>query len=341
MILHIDTTRDGRYNKIKCSAGEDGRMENDAYRYRISWDEMESPRTFGPFQLFQAGRIHCRPNTVIPTHTQLNYVELTVAADGAGVVGTNGVAVPVARGDIYVSFAGDFHTIWSDAAHPLKFEYVTVQTADPALRGAMEELIATHHDATARVLRDDRLRALVSQIIWEANHPAAESDRAIEAAIMLLFIEMIRDFRANAPQNEEEHADGAKETCLRVMNYIDHHIYTIRNLRELCAVTHYSYNYLSNLFQRTTGDTLAHYYQNRRLETAALLLRSGRFSVSETAQVLGYSSIYAFSPAFKNKYGTSPGAYRRRAEAEAQPEPDATKKRPPHAEADANRTQTE
>jgi AraC-like DNA-binding protein len=70
-------------------------------------------------------------------------------------------------------------------------------------------------------------------------------------------------------------------------------------------LTGYSYNYLSSVFKETTGVTLSHYYHERRLEAAALLLREG-FSVTRTSALLGYSSIYAFSNAYKKRYGISP-----------------------------------
>ena len=96
--------------------------------------------------------------------------------------------------------------------------------------------------------------------------------------------------------------------CLKLMNYIDNHIYSITNLKELEGVTNYTYNYTSNTFKRVTGDTLANYYRNRRFETAALLLKSGRFTIGQVASMLNYSSIYSFSLAFKKRYGYAPTA---------------------------------
>ena len=60
-----------------------------------------------------------------------------------------------------------------------------------------------------------------------------------------------------------------------------------------------------------TSDTLLHYYRSRRLEAAKLLLAEGRLSVGEIAELLHYASVYTFSRAFKEAYGTSPARYRR------------------------------
>ena len=51
------------------------------------------------------------------------------------------------------------------------------------------------------------------------------------------------------------------------------------------------------------------YKNERRLGAARLLLKEE--SVTEVARRLGYSSIYVFSRAFKNRFGVSPSEYGR------------------------------
>ena len=55
--------------------------------------------------------------------------------------------------------------------------------------------------------------------------------------------------------------------------------------------------------------TIAEYYQNRRLETAKLLINSGDLKITNIAERLNYSSLFAFSKAFKKKYGIAPKNY--------------------------------
>ena len=68
----------------------------------------------------------------------------------------------------------------------------------------------------------------------------------------------------------------------------------------------YNYSYLSAIFRSKTGVTISEYYQQKRLGAAKQLLFEGNLSVNKIADVLGYSSIYAFSKAFKKKYGIAP-----------------------------------
>lgn len=58
-----------------------------------------------------------------------------------------------------------------------------------------------------------------------------------------------------------------------------------------------------------TGITISDYYNERRFESARLMIRENRLKVSEISNLLGYNSVYAFSKAFKDKFGTSPKNY--------------------------------
>ena len=278
------------------------------YDYRISKDNIYHPLRYGKHSLYQIGRMHCNKHTEIPIHTQLNYIELTVANDGKAKVVTNGNSIEIKAGDVYISFPGDFHEIIVDEIFPLKYDYITVMTDDNILLGEIDEIIASCHEARERVTRDEHIRRLVARAINEINAPDRFTDTVMESLINQILISVIRDYKSRIPNFEVDNVNDAELLCLRLMNYIDNHIYTIKNLKELTDISNYSYNYMSNLFKRVTSDTLMNYYQNRRLETAMLLLQSGQFSVTQIAVMLNYSSIYSFSLAFKRRYGYSPSA---------------------------------
>lgn len=278
------------------------------YDYRISKDNIHHPFKYGKHLLYQIGRAHCNRFTHIGVHIQLNYIELTIATEGKAKVVTNGDAVDIEAGDVYISFPGDFHEIIIDESTPLKYDYITVMTEDDILYGEIDEIISSCHEASARVVRDDYIRRLVGRAINEINAPDKFTDTVMESLINQLLVTVIRDYRSSTTSDAQNNVTDPELLCLRLMNYIDNHIYTIKNLKELADISNYSYNYMSNLFKRITSETLSTYYQNRRLETAMLLLRSGQFSVTRIAAMLNYSSIYSFSLAFKKRYGYPPSA---------------------------------
>ena len=282
-------------------------------RYHLDKFYVKNPLRFGNTLLFQIGRLYCSRGMVIGTHSHLNWFELTIATAGKGTVLTNGVGVPVSRGDIYLSFPGDFHGIVSDQDEPLEYDFFAFNTEDAALRGELEELTKRAMAADRRIFRDERVRYLVSQAIAEVDSEGEYAGEILTALLQQILLYILRDFHALTPVRHTMGVGKQEELCYQMMHYIDTHIYTMQSLSELSEAMRYHYSYLSDLFRKVTSETLLHYYRTRRLEAARLLLAEGRLSVGEVAELLHYASIYTFSRSFKEAYGISPAHYRREA----------------------------
>ena len=92
----------------------------------------------------------------------------------------------------------------------------------------------------------------------------------------------------------------------------------------------YNYDYLRKLFQKELGMTPHKFLTDRRLQTAASMLRSqyNDGNVTEVAHLCGFREPLYFSRMFKKKYGLSPSFYyaaRRGPEPERMPDPDSMK----------------
>lgn len=92
-----------------------------------------------------------------------------------------------------------------------------------------------------------------------------------------------------------------------VKSYIDSNYEQEISLDTLERQFDYSKFYIEKLFKQEYGLSVINYRNTKRMETAVQLLEN--HSVSETALLLGFSSIYSFSRAFRTKYGTSPTKY--------------------------------
>ena len=77
-------------------------------------------------------------------------------------------------------------------------------------------------------------------------------------------------------------------------------------INELSEVVGLSYGYLSTIFKNTTHSSLSEYYRAKKLDSARFLLQEQKFTIPEISELLNYTSVYAFSKAFKNYYGLSP-----------------------------------
>ncbi len=287
---------------------------NRRHKYPVNKSYFASAREYGNMRLIQIGRMCCSENTVVEKHTQLDFIELTIVRGGRGLILTNDVPTEVASGDIYVSFPGDVHEIISDKEEPLKFDFIAAHTTNEALRAELDSVMLDFHSPKKRVIRDGYIPDIVSRAILEESSGEAYSSLIMESMLREILIYVVRDFAAlaTAAGRHTANPDEAELFCYRIMNYIDSHVYSMESLSELSKITKYNYNYLSNLFKEVTGCTLMNYYRRRRLETARLLLTENTLSITRIARLLGYSSVYTFSRAYKEYFGENPSVAKER-----------------------------
>ena len=93
--------------------------------------------------------------------------------------------------------------------------------------------------------------------------------------------------------------------CSNIMQYIDDNIFIIQKLSILSEVFGYNYCYLSYIFKKSQGISVANYFRSKRLETAKKMLESGE-KISKVSEALNYSSQFSFSKAYKKYWGVSP-----------------------------------
>ncbi len=100
------------------------------------------------------------------------------------------------------------------------------------------------------------------------------------------------------------------DVAKRALEWIDERLFDPFSLPELARHCGTSESTLLRAFRKETGSTPAEYQRSRRLDEAHLLLVSGRFSVGEIAQRVGYGNLAAFTVAFGRKFGHPPSEAR-------------------------------
>lgn len=269
-------------------------------------------RYFGDYRfedglsLLQIGRMYCDRTTRIDEHIQAQLIELTVVTGGKGQIITNKIAVEVKIGDIYLSLPCDSHEIVADRNDPLRFDFLAFSVEDEALSADFDRIASEYHAAELRSFKDERIPPLLANAITEVSRESKYSLEALSSILRQIAIYTVRAFDT-APQSKyPKNLKDSETLCYRLMSYIDTHIYSLKNLEELTEVVDYSYGYLSSVFKKTTGESLCDYYIRKRMEAARLMLSEGKLKITDIAERLGYSTLYAFSKAFKGHFGVSP-----------------------------------
>lgn len=277
-------------------------------KYHLDKCFVKEPLQFNDFYLFQIGRLYFAPSDFMHLHAHKDFFELTIITDGEGAVITNGKETPVRRGDIYISLPCDMHEIRSSEGAPMKYDFFSFGTKNSKYRALLDD-VSRRLSPEDRVFSDERISALVCDAIMEFTESSPLSEELLYSIFTQIIVYIIRDFSSVEPRSKRRNASQSDAICYQMMNYIDTHIYTMKNLEELADVMKYNYSYLSTLFKKTTGNTLLSYYYAKRIDVARMLVLENSLNISEIAEQLGYSSLYAFSRAFKETYKLSPKQY--------------------------------
>ena len=270
----------------------------------------DAPLEFTDGHIAQLGRMYCKSNTVVAEHLHTELFELTVVTDGKGVITTNGLDVPVKKGDIYLTLPYDSHKITSDRSDVLKFDFFAFTVKNDAFSISFDSIVQKFHSSNERIIHDERIAVNVAAAIAEVCASDAFSDELLSAYLKEIMIYIIRAFGNIATNNDILSVSTSKALCYNIMNYIDTHLYSMKNLDELSSVYGYSYGYLSALFKKTVSMTLSEYYKKKKLDIARVLILENNLKIQEISELLNYSSSYSFSRAFYNHYGVYPTQYK-------------------------------
>jgi len=250
-----------------------------------------------------------------------NGVELCLNLGGHGFV-----AGPGARAEFVPNSVGFYHrkteplTAKREAGE--QHQFLTVEYSCPFLAKHFAGLEAAAHPVVCSAIRNCpcehatgatvRLTASQQQLIallrrppvYAAAQPLWYQCKALELAVTFLL---------QPPPDQELFCTRqqrlAQERVEQVIFLLKQNLAEPPALEELGRKIGCSHFYLSRIFSAQTGRTITQYLRQLRMETAAELLRSGDFNVTEAALEVGYNSLSHFSAAFHETFGCCPGLY--------------------------------
>ena len=147
------------------------------------------------------------------------------------------------------------------------------------------------------------MSALLLQIESSMSDTAFGS-RVVCDALLMQFLVLVN--RA-AQRGESAFApDRQDEKLTQIITYINEHLFEPLTVEHLAEQAYLSKYHFMRRFKEQTGGTVHAYILQRRLVTAARLIRSG-VPVGKVALDCGFSDYSTFYRAFRRTFGASPG----------------------------------
>lgn len=123
-----------------------------------------------------------------------------------------------------------------------------------------------------------------------------------------LFSDMVRSYCRLVRKHTAQHFSPLVE---KAVLFIEADLSQDLSLRTIAENLSISAGYLSTLFHQETGKTVTEFVNEKRIEHAAVLLRSASLQVQAVAQYCGIPDVNYFSKIFKRYHGVTPREYRK------------------------------
>ncbi len=244
-------------------------------------------------------------------------VELGMCLAGEGVFVVEGKVMPFRSGDVSLIGPAEAHLaasspgttshwIWYylDFSRILLPHFPEFDAGFPArLRGAEFCNIMSGECAA-------RLRRLLEPLA------VADSSEAKSAWVLLLACELKNRFR-DFPLPEEEPECSSFERIARAVSWFGRHYAEPLAVGEAAQLCGMSLSNFRRLFRRETGMAPLDYLNRLRICMAKAELRTGKYSISETAARCGFPSLSSFNRQFRKWEHASPREFRNEPQREA------------------------
>ena len=235
-------------------------------------------------------------------HTH-NHMELFYIVGGRGQFLLQDQLYPVDASNLVIINPNVSHTEVSLNAQPLEYIVLGIEGVE----------LAPGSDANGQFRILDQfgsveISSCLRNIIREMEQKNTGYEDVCQAYMEILIIRLMRSTELSVP--EEPQRSSGNRQCTAVKRYIDLHFKESLTLEQLANEAHMNKYYLSHTFKREYGVSPINYMISRRVEESKYLLAETDLSLSQIAQLLGFSSLSYFSQVFRRSQNITPMEYR-------------------------------
>ena len=234
------------------------------------------------------------------------FTELFYVVDGKGEFNIQGQRFPVKPNDFVIINPQVEHTELSSPDEPL--EYIVL-----GIRGLsfsnLTPVSEGGHPFSFFNLRDEQKDILryLNAMVQEATSQSMSYELVCHNLLEILLIKILR----------HQHFDlevGKQSKATKDISFIKHYLETYYHesiqLEDLASMTHLSRFYISHSFKKEIGMSPMEYLIDIRIKESKILLRTTNYSISQVADIVGFTTPTYFSKQFRKSTGISPTDYR-------------------------------
>lgn len=249
----------------------------------------------------------CGYRKCLPTHhigpRYLPFYKITIVTGGSGFFEVNGKLLSISAGDVFVLFPQVRHHYFANPQNPWELKWVCFNgLICPQL---IEQLGVSPQNPVIYAFSTERMEELMNRII-DAMEKHTNLNLEAVGYLHLLLYEMVY---ANHHTLREKRYNR-KEIIHKVIAFVSLNYPNIIDVERICQHVNYSRSYVSHLFKKEMGISLADYVTQVRIENAQRMLLETDSTIQEIASSVGYQNGSYFAKQFKLTTGVTPRMYR-------------------------------
>ena len=232
-------------------------------------------------------------------------LEISYILQGDYKIVTESFTSSLHKGDLVMIAPGDIHLISKHKEGIILTIHIDFDRMTSAMSGNSEEAFKTMIvQGTAYHLLKNKIAGIL-KLIRNKNYNLY----TLNAYMMdLLSIASSVSFSIDSlPLQDESH-----KNYMQAILYIDSHYNENLTLQDVADTLSFSLSYTSKLFKKFTGISFIKYLSSVRIRASLEDLLEGIKTISEISNDCGMPNAKAYTEAFKEIYGLSPSAYRKR-----------------------------
>ncbi len=252
-----------------------------------------SPKEFSDINPVDCGWEICRPNhaygPAIREYYLIHYVK-----SGRGTFKNERAEYEVTAGQLFVIRPGEVTYYKASEDDPWKYSWIGIKGNVATVFDSAPDVITAdcqkHFDAMKKYIELDYMR-----------------EEALAGQSLLLIADLF---------GEKNGGKNSSGFAARAANYISVHYMQPISVESIAEKLNIDRRYLSRLFKREFGVTVQEYILSSKMKHAAEFLASG-YSVTQSANMTGYTDVFNFSKMFKRYHGVTPSKMKNKGETDA------------------------
>jgi AraC-like DNA-binding protein len=233
--------------------------------------------------------------------------------------GTNGYKLK--QGDIIFHKPNEFHSVWANKKSAPNLIVICFDCKSKSMvflenkilslgdneRNLLGIILKEGFNAFCPPFDEPTYNALIKK-----DNPFFGCEQLIKIHLELLLINIIREYHHT--EGQKRLSTSAKERSeediiKRITNYLQENITENITLSQVCNFSKMGRSQLVNMFKEKTGLGVIEYFKNLKIQESKKMIREEAYNITEISEILGYSSIHAFSRHFKKATGMYPTQY--------------------------------